>query len=189
MSRVVRIARRFTARGQIVYNRACAPMTSYMPASILNSELGHARELQELHTELGPFAFTTAGLAKTAAGAKPTSGKAKKAAQKAKRATAKKANAAGQAAAAAEPQIPPEVTIASVILVKNYAHKRNLGQYTEHAHKQTAPAHVMNTPNAKTGQKKNKKRPRKKLQLSPSEEDALNASNLDIVAFARNLKK
>jgi hypothetical protein len=65
MSRVVRIARRFTARGQSVYNSARAPMTSYMPASILNSELGHARELHttELHThaESGPFAFTTAG--------------------------------------------------------------------------------------------------------------------------------
>ncbi len=147
-------------------------MTSYMPASILNSELGHARELQELHTELGPFAFTTAGRAKTAAGAKQTSGKEKKAAQKAKRATAKKANAAGQAAAAAE-QIPVQVAIASGIVVQNYANQQHLGQSTEHAHtqmalahKQMEPAHVMSTTQkAKTGKKK--KKPRKKHELPP----------------------
>ena len=52
MSTLAKTTRRFAAREQRVYNSARAPMTSYMPASILNIELGHARELHttELHT-------------------------------------------------------------------------------------------------------------------------------------------
>jgi hypothetical protein len=158
-----------------------------MPASILNSELGHARERQELHThaESGPFAFTTGpamtgqqisrrqrGLKQTSEAEQKPKSEAQKKASQAKNA-AKKANiAAMKAKAAADQPIPATVAMSASLVVQNYANQNHLGQYTELAHKQTTPAHKQMPPAQKTSTtqkanagKKKKKRPRKKHEL------------------------
>jgi hypothetical protein len=157
----------------------------------LSLSLTHTpRELQELHTELGPFAFTTAVPAKTAAGAKPTSGKAKKAAKKAKRATAKKAKAAAGQAAAVAPgaQIDDATAQTAAVIVLNahakQAQSKKAQASTQHTH---APAHVMSTTAAAQKKEKGRRQRGKKTRLDDADKKALHQLDVDHMVNLRNL--
>lgn len=157
-------------------------MTSYMPASILNSELGHARERQELHThaESGPFAFTTATYGKTAAGGTMKSSKDKKAAKKAKRATAKKANAAAGQAAPVAPgaQIDEETKKEAAVIIMQHTMRAKQAQgkqthaSTQHTH---APAPVTSTTAATQSKTKGRRQRVKKMD----DADKIKLQNLE----------